>query len=293
MIRLLSWFEQNARDLPWRQPGTTPWEVLVSEVMLQQTPVARVIPVWNDWIARWPTPGALADADSAEVLNAWGRLGYPRRALRLREAATRIHIEYDGIVPAELAQLRALPGIGEYTAAAIRSLAFRQSAVVLDVNIRRVLTRVYLGTDLEASSITNEERALAAAALDETGQDPAWNAAIMEFGALVCTARVPKCSVCPIQDLCGWRKAGYPEPSRKRRGQAWEGTDRQVRGKMVEHLRRSSHFVSPTFELMALWDDREQAERALQALCDDGLIHRRGKNEYALGTAPAEDGPRQ
>ena len=252
--RLLPWFEANGRDLPWRDPSTTPWGVLVSEIMLQQTPASRVEPRWREWMECWPTPAALAAASTADVLHAWGRLGYPRRALRLHEAAQHIESVHGGIVPSSTSELRAIPGIGEYTAAAIQSFAFHQPSVVLDVNIRRVLTRVFLGTDISRTSISAIERQLGARALEEAGHDPRWNATIMEFGALVCTARNPLCGECPIADRCAWRAAGYPALEQPRRGQAWAGTDRQVRGIVMAHLRSAPEFTADRADLLALWD---------------------------------------
>lgn len=259
---------------------------MVSEVMLQQTPVARVAPVWEEWMRRWPTPAALAAASTAEVLGAWGRLGYPRRALRLHDGAAHILAEKGGQVPSDTASLRAIPGIGEYTAAAIQAFAFKQPVVVLDVNIRRVLTRVFLGADLTSSSITATERELGAAALTEVDADLQWNSAIMEFGALICTARNPLCAQCPIQDRCQWKAAGYPEPSIKRRSQAWTGTDRQVRGTVIDHLRAAPGFTAPIGELLELWPDQAQLRKALSTLSEDSLIHEARPGQYALGTAP-------
>ena len=144
---LVTWFAQARRDLPWREPDVTAWQILVSEFMLQQTPVARVAPIWLDWVARWPTPSATAAAGAADVLRAWGRLGYPRRALRLREAAATIVALHGGAVPDDEAALRALPGVGAYTAAAVRAFAFGRRSLVLGVNVRRVLARVADGVE--------------------------------------------------------------------------------------------------------------------------------------------------
>ena len=142
---VLAWFARHARDLPWRAPGTTPWSVLVSEIMLQQTPVARVVPAHQKWLARWPTPAALASEPAGEAIRQWGRLGYPRRALRLHETATIVTERHGGSVPADIDALRALPGIGSYTAAAVASFAFGQRHAVLDTNVRRVLARLFTG----------------------------------------------------------------------------------------------------------------------------------------------------
>ena len=158
--RVLRWYDDHARDLPWRRPGVSAWEVMVSEFMLQQTPVARVLEPWRQWIDRWPTPSALAAAPAGEAVRAWGRLGYPRRALRLHRAAEAITEQHGGEVPTELADLLALPGVGSYTAAAIASFAYGQRHVVLDTNVRRVLARVAAGEG-------------APAARGDRGRDPA------------------------------------------------------------------------------------------------------------------------
>ncbi len=268
--RVLAWFEENARDLPWRGVDD-PWAVLVSELMLQQTPVARVLPVFEAWIARWPTPASLAAVPSGEAVRAWGRLGYPRRAQRLHAAAVAITEQHDGQVPSDHAALLALPGIGEYTAAAVASFAFGQRHVVLDTNVRRVLARVLDGEAHPARSVTAAERRLATQALPRDDAHR-WAAASMELGALVCTARAPRCDTCPVTDLCRWYAAGRPEPDAPaRRGQAWAGTDRQCRGRLLAVLRDHDTPV-PKAALDATWDDESQRERCLDSLLDDGLV---------------------
>ena len=142
---LLQWYQREQRDLPWRRPGVTPWQILVSEFMLQQTPVARVEPIWVDWVARWPTPSATAAASAADVLRAWGKLGYPRRAKRLHECALVIAAEHDDAVPSDVETLLSLPGVGAYTARAIASFAYRQRVPVVDTNVRRVVARAVHG----------------------------------------------------------------------------------------------------------------------------------------------------
>ncbi|RAN78843.1 Fe-S cluster assembly protein HesB [Bacillus sp. SRB_336] len=231
------WFRQTARDLPWRG-DCPPWGILVSEIMLQQTPVVRVRPVWEEWMARWPTPASFADASQAEVLRAWGRLGYPRRALRLHAAAAQIVQKHDGAVPDTFDELLALPGIGTYTAAAVAAFAFGRRETVVDTNIRRVHARLVIGQALPAPSLTAAEMALAAELLPEDpAQSVEWNAGVMELGALVCTARSPKCELCPVLEQCAWVAAGQPEPAYVRKGQPWAGTDRQVRGAVMAVLR--------------------------------------------------------
>lgn len=239
--RIIDWFASAARDLPWRHPEATPWGILVSEFMLQQTPVVRVLPVWQEWMRRWPTPALLAAEPTGEAIRAWGRLGYPRRALRLHAAAVRIVEEYDGAVPGSHADLLSLPGVGGYTAAAISSFAFRIPEVVVDTNIRRVHARLFTGNALPEPSLTAAENALATSVMPtDTAAANRWNVAVMELGALVCTARSPLCTSCPVADLCAWVRAGKPEPHYVPKGQAWHGTDRQVRGAIMGVLRESS-----------------------------------------------------
>lgn len=281
--RVLDWYADHARDLPWRRPEATPWGVVVSELMLQQTPVARVLPVWEAWLERWPTPGALAAAPAGEAVRAWGRLGYPRRALRLHAAATAMVDEHDGEVPRDHAALLALPGVGEYTAAAVASFAFGQRHVVLDTNVRRVHTRVLGGAELPPPSPTRAERDRAADLLPE---DPAtaatWAVAVMELGALVCTAARPDCARCPVADLCAWRAAGHPAydgPPRKT--QTYAGTDRQCRGRLLAVLRDTDGSVHRS-SLEAAWQPVEQRERALASLLADGLVVATSADTFAL-----------
>ena len=194
---ILDWYDRNARDLPWRDPACTPWGVLVSEVMLQQTPVARVLPAWHRWMDRWSTPAALAAEPPGEAIRMWDRLGYPRRALRLHAAATAVVERHGGQVPADHDALLALPGVGGYTAAAVASFAFGARHAVLDTNVRRVLARVVTGTRYPPPALTAGERALAERLLPAAPSAPRWGVATMELGALVCTARSPRCGECP------------------------------------------------------------------------------------------------
>ncbi|WP_369047499.1 A/G-specific adenine glycosylase [Sinomonas sp. P10A9] len=239
---LVDWFAREARDLPWRAAGRTPWGVLVSEVMLQQTPVARVLPVWREWMERWPHPADLAAEPAGEAVRAWGRLGYPRRALRLHAAATVITSEHGGELPDTEEGLLALPGVGSYTAAAVASFAFGRRATVVDTNIRRVHARLVGGEALPAPTLTAAEQRRATVLLPANReQSVAWNAATMELGAIVCTARSPRCVECPVSDACAWLAAGEPPPTYTPRGQAWHGTDRQVRGAIMAVLRAAQH----------------------------------------------------
>ncbi|WP_331714803.1 HhH-GPD family protein [Auraticoccus cholistanensis] len=270
--RTREWFPTAARDLPWRHPGVGAWAVMVSEFMLQQTPVARVLEPWRQWVARWPEPAALADAPVSEAIRAWGRLGYPRRAVRLHAAAVAITERHGGVVPTELAALLALPGVGSYTAAAVLSFAHRQRHVVLDTNVRRVLARTLDGRAHPDPAPTAAERARAAALLPQQPAEAAeWAASSMELGALVCTARNPDCPRCPVQDLCRWRALGHPAwDGPPRRGQAWHGTDRQCRGALLASLRDTEEPLARE-TLVAGWPDPAQAARALAGLLADGL----------------------
>jgi len=278
---VLRWYAEHARELPWRGPGATPWAVMVSEFMLQQTPVARVLPVFEQWLERWPRPAALADAPSGEAVRAWGRLGYPRRALRLHAAAVAIVELHDGEVPPAHADLLALPGVGDYTASAIASFAFGGRHAVLDTNVRRVVARAVNGVELPATSVTRAERDLAESLLPERAA-ATWAVATMELGALVCSAIRPDCASCPISDRCAWNLAGRPPyDGPPRRGQAWAGTDRQVRGRLMAVLRASDGSVARD-RLDATWSDAVQRERALTSLLADGLVVEVTGGRYSL-----------
>jgi A/G-specific adenine glycosylase len=281
--RLLGWYDEHARDLPWREPAASPWAVMVSEFMLQQTPVARVLPVYEAWLRSWPTPSDLAAVPTGEAVRAWGRLGYPRRALRLHAAATAIVQRHGGEVPSSYDDLLALPGVGDYTAAAIASFAFGRRHVVLDTNVRRVLARVRTGVELPATAVTRAERELAVSLLPDDGPSAArWAVATMELGALVCGATKPACDRCPVADLCRWRSAGYPAyDGPARRGQTYAGTDRQCRGRLLAVLRESHEPVHRS-RLEAVWTPDEQRERCLRWLVEDGLVAVLSDNTYAL-----------
>lgn len=277
MDDVVGWFDGAARDLPWRRPGTDAWAVLVCEVMSQQTPVARVVPRWHAWLERWPTPTALADDPPGEAVRMWDRLGYPRRALRLHEAATVVRDRHGGVLPTTAAELLGLPGVGPYTAAATAAFAHGERVAVLDVNIRRVLARVHDATDALPGAPTRAETDRAHRLLP---RDPArsvrWNTAVMELGATVCTARSPRCDACPVRERCAWAltgrsEAGAPPRVRTTRPQAWEGTDRHVRGLLLAVLRASTDPVPPA-ALEAVWDDAGQRDRCLTGLLADGLV---------------------
>ncbi|MGB7981016.1 MAG: A/G-specific adenine glycosylase [Candidatus Nanopelagicales bacterium] len=270
---VIDWYLVHQRDLPWRAPERTAWGVLVSEVMLQQTPVARVVPAWQAWMARWPEPAALARDAPGEAVRQWDRLGYPRRALNLHAAAVAIADRHAGQVPSAEVDLRALPGVGEYTAAAVRAFAFGRRAVVLDTNVRRVLGRALAGAEHPAPRLGAAERARADSITPNADAPAAlWSVAVMELGALICTARNPRCPACPVQDSCAWLRAGRPAYSGPaRRVQRFAGTDRQVRGRLLAVVRSAPGAV-PRGALDVVWSDEIQRERALDALVADGLL---------------------
>jgi A/G-specific adenine glycosylase len=280
---LTEWFAECARDLPWRRPGTPAWSVLVSEVMLQQTPVARVLPVYHSWLTRWPGPAELAADSPGEAVRMWGKLGYPRRALRLHACASAIVRRHGGQVPAALADLLALPGVGEYTARAVQAFAFGARAAVVDTNVRRVLARAVDGQGQAAPPSTSRDLAAMQAVLPPDEPTAAlFCAAIMELGAVLCTAGSPSCSACPIRSSCAWRLAGYPPyQGPVARPQRFTGTDRQVRGLLLDVLRGCADPV-PGSALDAVWPEQGQRQRALDALVADGLVDPLPDGRYAL-----------
>ena len=303
-LRLFDWWSRYARDLPWRFGRTTPWGVLVSEVMSQQTQMSRVVPYWTAWMRVWPDAASLAAAPKAEVITAWGRLGYPRRALRLQECARQVAGQYADRLPRDYDQLVALPGIGDYTASAVMSFAYGERIAVIDTNIRRVLSRVFLGRESTGGAANREERQLAWQVLPED-EDPEasdhrvngddrletadpqirsaawreppsarWNQAVMELGATVCMARKPACDICPLAGHCRFLKAGLPGlgAGRTRPRQRFAGTDRQIRGSILQALRQASG--APVFrkDLKPLCDDEIRLDRCIASLDEDGLL---------------------
>lgn len=279
---VVDWYATAARDLPWRRPAVDAWAVLVSEVMLQQTPVARVEPVWRDWVDRWPAPADLAAASPAEVIRAWGKLGYPRRALRLRETAIAVVERHGGVVPDDVAALEALPGIGTYTARAVACFGYGQPHPVVDTNVRRVVARVLHGrADAGTARAADLDDVLA---LTPTDPERAvrFSVAAMELGALVCVAGTPRCGVCPVRDRCAWRLAGSPPgEGPPRRVQKFAGTDRQVRGRLLDVLRAASSPVTAA-ELDSAWDEAVQRSRCLDSLLADGLVEQTDDGLFRL-----------
>ncbi|QIM15925.1 A/G-specific adenine glycosylase [Leucobacter insecticola] len=284
---LNAWFVREARDLPWRAPGTSAWAVLVSEFMLQQTQVERVIPRWIAWLERWPTPAALAANEPGEAVRAWDRLGYPRRALWLHRAATEIVGLHGGEVPRDVDALLALTGVGPYTARAIAAFAYGERHPVVDTNTRRVLARLVHGVALAGMPKDSDLEDMEALLPEDRASAAVFNAAAMELGAIVCTARTPRCGFCPVAQWCEWRGSGYPAnaPTKRPRQAAFEGSDRQARGRIMALLRRSSDAVSREAALAAAAGDEghgkarrrsaqdpTQPQRAFDSLIADGLI---------------------
>jgi A/G-specific adenine glycosylase len=281
-VELIRWYDREHRDLPWRRPETGAWKILVSEFMLQQTPVSRVLPIWLDWVARWPTPSATAAASTADVLRAWGKLGYPRRAQRLHQCAGVIASLYDDVVPADVETLLTLPGVGSYTARAIACFAYEQSVPVVDTNVRRVVARAVHGLADAGSPSAKRDEAEVALMLPNDFTAPRFSAALMELGAVVCTARSPKCGLCPLSH-CAWRAAGFPPSTAPpKRGQTYAGTDRQVRGRLLDVLRGSEKPVTRAQLDVAWLTDTAQRDRALDSLLVDGLVEQTRDGRFAL-----------
>jgi len=282
---LTTWYAAAARELPWRGDHVSPYQVLVSEVMLQQTPVGRVVPAYLSWVERWPTPAALAADPPGEAVRMWGRLGYPRRALRLHAAAVTCVERYDGELPTTVEQLLTLPGVGDYTARAVAAFALRQRHPVVDTNVRRVVARVVEG--VADAAVTKRDLALVESLLPRDGTATTASIALMELGALVCTARAPRCGGCPVAAWCSWRAAGSPPLAAPvKRPQGYAGTDRQVRGLLMAVLREAAGPVDQA-SLDAVWPEPVQRARALDGLVTDGLVDPRPDGRYSLpGVSP-------
>ncbi|KAB1643603.1 HhH-GPD family protein [Gulosibacter chungangensis] len=286
--RVIDWFSANQRDFPWREPECSPWGILVSEVMSQQTQMSRVEPKWHEFMSLWPTPADMAAAPVAEVIRRWDRLGYPRRAVNLHRCATAIVENHGGEVPSDRDALLALPAIGAYTSAAVASFAFLRCEPVVDTNIRRVLARAIHGEAIAWDANPRRDDAEMSELLPEDPQRAKlWNAGAMELGAIVCPSKKPQCEVCPIAQLCEWRARNYPASTRKARGQAkFAGSDRQLRGRVMAILRRHPEgvlfdslpdLVEPLAADSGTSVDISHAERTLllaEDLIRDGLATR-------------------
>ena len=279
---LLIWYRANARNLPWRRPQFHEqygaWGTLVSEFMLQQTPVTRVIPHLEAWLNRWPTPTSMSRATPAEVVQQWANLGYPRRALWLHRTAIEIAARHGGEVPRDVDALLALSGIGDYTARAVAAFAFGDRHPVVDTNTRRVLARALDGRSQPGAAARRDLAAMAALLPEEDAESAVFNAAMMELGAVVCTARAPRCERCPVVDACAWVAAGRPDTGDERRRQArYEGSDRQARGAVLKVLRDADRAELPADAVIPDWSDARQRDRAIDSLVADGLVEASGE----------------
>ncbi|MEX8057633.1 A/G-specific adenine glycosylase [Microbacterium sp. 16-032] len=270
---LIAWYRDAARDLPWRREGFGAWGTLVSEFMLQQTPVNRVVPHLEAWLTRWPTPADLAASPPGDAVTQWANLGYPRRALWLHRAAVEIRDRHDGVVPRDVEALLALTGIGDYTARAVAVFAYGDRHPVVDTNTRRVLARAIEGRAQPGPPHSRDLEAMEAELPADVAESAIVNAAAMELGAIVCTARAPRCEACPLATQCAWRAAGYPASEDRRRKQAtYEGSDRQTRGAVLKTLREAAPAAVPAFAVIPQWPDAAQRDRAIDSLIADGLV---------------------
>lgn len=269
--RLMTWYELHGRhDLPWRRTPD-PYAILVSEVMLQQTQVERVLPFWAAWMDRWPTFQDLAAASPADVITAWAGLGYNRRSIALRRAA--IAVSQAGNAPNSVDGLRLLPGVGRYTASAVACFAFGERVPVVDTNIARVLARVILGVEgAKATGPPVIENAATSLLPGRRARDH--NLALMDLGATVCVARAPRCAECPLQRECAWLKAGSPRVAAppNRTPATFELTARYARGRIIDTLRNVPSATTDQLALMLPERHRGDAEKHLEALRRDGLV---------------------
>jgi A/G-specific adenine glycosylase len=274
---LLGWYRREARDLPWRRAEFSDrygaWGTLVSEFMLQQTPVTRVIPHLTAWLDRWPSPDVMSTATPAEVVHQWANLGYPRRALWLHRAAVETVERHGGVVPRDVGALLELSGIGDYTARAVAVFHYGDRHPVVDTNTRRVIARAVDGRAQPDPPSKRDLERMSALLPDDVAESAVFNAAMMELGATVCTARAPKCAACPIAAQCAWLAAGRPDTGDTRRRQArYEGSDRQARGGVLRALRDADDHRMPAEQVLADWPDAVQRDRAIDSLIVDGLI---------------------
>lgn len=273
---LMAWSDTTRRDLPWRRTRD-PWAILVSEVMLQQTQVARVEPKYAEFLASFPTPAACAAAPVADVVRLWSGLGYNRRAVNLHRTAEAVVAEHAGQIPGHLDALLALPGVGPYTARAVLAFAFERDHGVVDTNAARFLARAVAGRRLTAAVAQGH-----ADGMVPRGDAWVWNQAVLDLGATVCTKRAPRCGDCPVSSACAWRRGGGPDPADGSAGVStpqsrFEGSDRQGRGRIVAALRTGPVDVDRVADVTGWGDDPVRARRIADALVRDGLA------EYADG----------
>jgi A/G-specific adenine glycosylase len=270
--QLLAWGERTRRDLPWRRTRD-PWAILVSELMLQQTQVARVEPRYADFLERFPEPASCAAAAPAEVVRLWAGLGYNRRAINLHRAATAVVERHGGQLPDSLAELLALPGIGPYTARAVLVFAFERDHGVVDTNAARFVARAVAGRRLGPREVQDH-----ADELVPLGRGWEWNQAVLDLGATVCVKRSPRCDGCPVADRCAWARSGFaaPDPAEGSAGTSgrqarFEGSDRQGRGRLVQALRTGPVELDRLADVTGWSDDPDRARRVADGLVGDGL----------------------
>ena len=281
--QLIEWWSRNGRDLPWRR-SRDPWAVLVSETMLQQTQVPRVVDRWGRFLDRFPTVRACAAAPRSEVVDEWSGLGYNRRAVFLHRAAQECVDRFDGALPTTVAELQSLPGIGPYTARAVLVFAHEADIGLVDTNAGRFVARALAGRSLRPA----EAQAVADDGVPD-GWGWTWGQAVFDLGASICTKRSPACADCPVVEHCAWAQAGHPDPDPvvgsagiSSPQSRFEGSDRQGRGRLVARLRTGSIVDDDLAEVMGWPHDPERAVRVAASLVDDGLVvRRRGRWELA------------
>jgi A/G-specific adenine glycosylase len=275
---VLSWYAGRGETYPWRRSSPDAYEVLVSEVMLQQTQAARVAPVYVAFLLRFPTLAILATASKADVVRAWGRLGYPRRAVALHAAARTVVQEHGGRVPSDIETLVSLPGVGPYTASAIASIAYGHRVAAVDTNVRRVVARFALGS--EPADVRRDDVVAGAEAWVDVDDPGAWNQALMDLGREVCRP-LPRCQDCPAAADCRFRALGVTPMPGERRRPPFEGSLRQTRGLIVEHLRR--HRSASESSIAGILGDRAgSAAVAVNGLVRDGIVERTGRGRIRL-----------
>ncbi len=288
---ILHWYSLHKRDLPWRKEGIDPYKVVVSEIMLQQTQVPRVIEKFKEFLEKFPTIQDLARASNAEVIQAWSGMGYNRRALLLHQFARKIVENYDGVIPFQSEALRKLPGIGPYTAGSIASFAFNQPEPAIDVNVRRIYHRFFYGKDQGSPGASSDEKelyALVKKTIPE-GHSRDLHNALMDFGSLVCTRDAPRCGECLLQKSCRFaplystkkEKALFVMEKKKEKG-VYENEryipNRIFRGRIVEFVRKNDGkcFAVTDFGEVIKKDYTKTEQKWLLELCqklkDEGLL---------------------
>jgi A/G-specific adenine glycosylase len=280
---LLTWGQLARRDLPWRRTRD-PWAVLVSELMLQQTQVPRVVARYGPFLEQFPTADACGAASVGDVVAAWSGLGYNRRAVNLHRCATAVCEQHGGSLPDDLESLLALPGIGPYTARAVLVFAYERDIGLVDTNAGRFVARALVGAPVHA----REAQALADSAVP-TGQGWEWGQAVFDLGALICTKRDPSCDRCPISRHCAWQRAGRPRPD-PIEGSAgisapqstFNGSFRQGRGRLLARLTAGPVATDAIADAAGWPGDPERAERAAASLVADGLAHRAANGTLSL-----------